>query len=264
MKYWLILLAIFLALTSCNDGKNRHFHRKRKKKKTLFIKYVTFPSIDQLSVYAKVFYADTLPRPCILMCHQARFNKTEYDSIARKVVAQGFTCMAVDLRSGGDLGDSINQTHDGAVRESLRTDYLDSEKDIIAALTFLKINLKAKKLIIWGSSYSASLALKIAKEYKDVSAVIAFSPGEYFEDQLKVAVSISGLNKPTFITSSRAENNAELSGIVRSCVGKNLVHFVPINEGKHGSSALWPTTSNNEEYWVALNKFLKSIKNIDK
>lgn len=265
MKYWLILLAIFLALSGCDDGPKYRLKKVRKKKKTILVqtRYFTFPSLDKLNCSGKLYFIDTLNRPVILMFHQAGYNKTEYDSIAKKVVPLGFICASIDLRSGGTLNDSLNLTYEEALKENLPTGYLDAEQDIIGAMIYMRDIFQAKQIILWGSSYSASLVLKQAKEYQLISAALAFSPGEYFGTDLDVATTINGLNKPVFITCAKSENTPELSGIVRACNGKGTVFFVPRAEGRHGSSALWPDNPNAHEYWRAVEKFLSIIKNMN-
>jgi dienelactone hydrolase len=266
MRYWLILMAIFLALSGCNDGPKIRFKKIRKKKKVIKVQtqYFTFPSLDKLTAYGKLYFIDSISAPIIIMFHQDGYNKTEYDSIAKLIVPQGFMCASIDLRCGGDLNDTINQTHEEALKENLPVGFLDAEQDMLGALNHLANRFNRKKFIIWGSSYSASLSLKMANEFNLVSSVLAFSPGEYFGNDLDVATTINGLNKPVFITCAKSENGAELSGIVKACANnKNLTFFVPRTEGRHGSSALWPDNPNSFEYWTAVNKFLASVKNMN-
>jgi len=111
-----------------------------------------------------------------------------------------------------------------------------------------------------GSSYSASLALKIAVSNEKVLAVIAFSPGEHFEKKIDVKNSIKDLNKLAFISSTQGE-----SKIIRNLIGEmihfdKINHYVPQKEGKHGALALSKTNPNHEEYWVALKMFLEKLK----
>ena len=112
-----------------------------------------------------------------------------------------------------------------------------------------------------GSSYSASLALKITKENNRVLAVVAFSPGEYFEEKDFIAKHIDGLNKPVFVTSSKeeAENVTDLVKDVTSLI---KVQYIPKLSGDHGSKVLWSSNSSHEEYWIALMSFLDKMKKI--
>jgi len=41
--------------------------------------------------------------------------------------------------------------------------------------------------------------------------------------------------------------------------GKKKVHFIPTEEGIHGSRALWENTPNHQEYWDAVSAFLEQF-----
>jgi hypothetical protein len=40
------------------------------------------------------------------------------------------------------------------------------------------------------------------------------------------------------------------------------VQFIPKEPGIHGSRALWPSNSNNQEYWITLMAFLSKVKDL--
>jgi hypothetical protein len=89
--------------------------------------------------------------------------------------------------------------------------------------------------------------------------VLAFSPGEYFEDKLNLKKSIEGLSVPVFVTSSK-EEAPEVGILISAVKAKTKVHFIPTGEGKHGSSALWKNNTNHAEYWTAVKAFMKQVK----
>lgn len=199
-------------------------------------------------------------RPVILLCHQANYNKYEYVDIAPRLNALGYNALAIDQRSGGDFADHSNVTLQRAVEMGHREiDFLDAEQDMIAAIEFLANRYKTT-VILWGSSYSSSLAIHTGRDHPDVSAVLAFSPGNYFgglKPDLKKVV--KEFNKPLFITSSREE--AELLEVT---LGKFMhahdrVQFIPEGSGFHGSKALWEGQEGAEEYWRAVTAFLQRI-----
>lgn len=219
---------------------------------------ITFPSSDSLPVTANLYHSsDKLP--VIVLCHQAGFNKTEYVKIAETLCNKGYNCLAIDQRSGGHIIEWFNETMLAAVEMGKPVGYLDAEKDIIAAVDFAAKKYN-KKVILWGSSYSAALALHLAVDNENVEAVIAFSPGDYFgEKKLPLEEKLPGIHKPMFITSSKAEA-AEITRILNAIrLNDNQVHFIPESKGAHGSGALWLTNENNMEYWNALTDFLKKL-----
>lgn len=212
---------------------------------------------DGVPVTVDLYAADT-SKPFIILFHQARYSRGEYKETALKLNKMGYNCLAVDLRSGKEVKGIKNETAEVALSRNKATNYIDAEQDMITAIDYIYQQTNTP-MIILGSSYSASLALKIAASSDKVAKVIAFSPGEYFGNELKIANYVSKINVPTFITSSKKESEGVKQLISLNNSGK-ITHYIPRGEGKHGSSALWDDTSNHQEYWLALMMFL-AIKN---
>lgn len=221
--------------------------------------HLEFPSMDGLTITANSY--ELIPngvRPMeeyIILCHQAGFSRGEYRETARRLNDLGYSCLAIDLRSGEECNLFTNETARRAKEKGLPTEYTDAEQDMIAAIDFV-YEKTGKPVILLGSSYSASLALKVAVGNEKISKVIAFSPGEYFKS-FKLAEKIKGLDKPTFLTSSKKES-ADLQSLATSISSEKKVVFTPESEGVHGSSALWEENEGNEEYWAALKEFLSN------
>ena len=193
--------------------------------------------------------------------NQAENSSAEYLDIAPKLTAQGYNCLAVDQRSGGSNAGIENRTYQAAKEKNLPTGYTDAYPDLEAALTYAEQELQAKQIIVWGSSYSASLALILAAQHPDeISAVLAFSPGEYFKlDGKQVADYAASITQPAFITSAKSEEKS-WRGIADQIKSSGSVFFVPEGNGRHGSSALFEKTPNNAEYWTAVESFLASLQ----
>lgn len=254
--------AIIILLCSCQN----HSEQKEAKMEQISTlakpEKITFPSLDSLPVTANLYAGDSAS-PVIVLCHQARYNKFEYARIAEKLNQKGFTCLAIDQRSGGPMVEENNETALKAIAAGKPVDYLDAEQDIIAAVNFASEKYN-KKVILWGSSYSSTLALHIALENKNVAAVISFSPGDYFIDEKgSLRDKLKNLEKPMFVTSSK-EEAAETGKMLENVkMSTTKVHFIPRSAGAHGSRALWETDENNKEYWTAINSFLEEIRKSD-
>ena len=215
---------------------------------------ITFPSKDGVTVAADWYLkADSLP--VLLLCHQAHFGRGEYIQTALTLSDSGFNCLAIDQRYGDEINGVKNETAFDAERLYKGRSNEDAEQDIIAAIEYLYEKCK-KRIIVIGSSYSASLALKTAKENNHVFAVAAFSPGEYFATVDFVAKRIRGLNKPVFITSSKKEAK-EVTKLVKDITSMIKVQYIPMAEGDHGSKVLWRINPYNEEILDCVNEFLK-------
>lgn len=218
------------------------------------MKKITFPSKDGLMITADIYETGNEKNQWILMCHQAGFSRAEYTEAGSALKTKGFNCMAIDQRAGKSVNGVLNETAKRAREKELPTGYADAEQDIIAAIDYLfdKYN---NPIILMGSSYSASLALKIAKNNKKISKVVAFSPGEYFKD-FSLVKELKGMKTPVFVTSSKAESEG-VNELIKEMDTKKITHFIPVHDGDHGSKVLWQKNQNYQEYWAALIKFLE-------
>jgi dienelactone hydrolase len=218
---------------------------------------ITFSSSDGIPITADVYGQDK-SLPYILLFHQANFSRGEYRETAPKLQKLGYNCIAVDLRSGKEVNFIQNETAAAAKAKNLPTNYLDAEKDILAAIEYVK-KLSKCKIVLLGSSYSASLVIKISVNNPSVSAVIAFSPGEYFET-LPLKDIISKLDKPLFIASTKAEK-PPIKEMVSGINENYITWFVPSKaKGIHGSRALWDASPESNGCWMQLLMFFKKIK----
>jgi dienelactone hydrolase len=248
---------LFLLFYSCSPSQTKNTNMQKQEK--TIPETITFNSLDNLPITANLYFVNE-QFPFIVLCHQAGYNKSEYAETALKLNDNGFNCLAIDQRSGGQVDGTFNETNRLALQKNKLTTYLDAEQDIVAAVNYIAKKYNTK-IILFGSSYSGSLALKIAKENVNVKAVIAFSPGEYFGDKLNLTLTIKDLNKPMFVSSSKDEA-PEVSNLIKNVSSDIKVQFIPKGNGVHGASALMEKTPNNKEYWEALLAFLNKIKNL--
>ncbi|HGY56540.1 MAG TPA: alpha/beta hydrolase [Caldithrix abyssi] len=223
-------------------------------------KTVTFPSQDSLEITADLYMPHPKSAPFIILFHRAHWSRGEYREIAPKLNAMGFNCLAVDQRSGNEVNGVKNETAARALALGKPTTYVDALQDMQAALDFVRKNYVKGKLIIWGSSYSSSLALVLAGQNEDVvDGVLAFAPGEYFlrlgKPKNYVQIHAKRLDMPVFITSAKKEA-PNWKAIFEVIPSRNKVSFIPKTAGIHGSQALWESTPDNAAYWTEVNKFL--------
>ena len=222
---------------------------------------VTFPTTDNLTVTADLYWTGDASKPFIILFHQADYSRGEYLEIAPKLNALGYNCLAVDQRSGRSANGIKNETSQLAKDAKLPTGYTDAYPDLEAALDYVVSTYAPNKLIVWGSSYSSSLVLILASEHPDeISAALSFSPGEYFKlDGKKVADYAKNITQPVFITSAKSEER-DWRPIADQITTEGSVFFVPQASGRHGSSTLNDSASGHEEYWAAVEAFLASLK----
>lgn len=220
---------------------------------------VTFESEDGLGVTADLYAPCPNSAPFIILFHQAGWSRGEYIEIAPKLNGLDYNCLAVDLRSGGEINGIVNQTRRRAVNAGKGTDYLDAFADMKASVKYVESEYEDPEIIVWGSSYSASLVIKLAAEYPEmISGVLAFSPGEYFDkSDTYIQDSAGNIKCPVFITSA-ADETERWKDIFLAVPSENRDSFVPDNKGQHGSRALWSRFKESAEYWKVVKSFLEN------
>lgn len=218
---------------------------------------VKFPSKDGVTITADMYEANP-DYPWIVLFHKAQSSRGEFQRIAIKLNKLELNCMAVDLRSGKEANFIVNETYVLAKNTGLDTEYMDAEIDMIAAIQKAYI-IARKPVIVLGSSYSASLAIKLGAEMSQVKAVVAFSPGEYFGKKLDVAKAAQGLTKPTFIACG-ADEKKYTDPIANAIRSKKKIYFAPPKGGAHGAGCLDKGTDGETEYWIQMINFIQSVK----
>jgi pimeloyl-ACP methyl ester carboxylesterase len=222
-------------------------------------KSVDFPTAGGIQGRADVYATKNESAALVLLFHQAGWSRGEYREIAPKLVEAGYRVMAVDQRSGGKVNGVQNETHRRAMRMGLARGYLDAYVDMEAALAYARKELAAKRIVVWGSSYSASLVFRLAAEHPDeVTAVMAFAPGEYFKKEGRDYIQgfAKRVTQPVFVTSAKKERE-QVSPIFKASPAEKKILFTPASKGQHGSRALWNQSSDSDVYWAAVNGFLE-------
>jgi pimeloyl-ACP methyl ester carboxylesterase len=192
----------------------------------------------------------------ILLFHQASSSAGEYDPIAPRLVDMGFATLAIDQRSGGKLY-GPNRT----VAELGRSEsYLAAERDLDAAAAWAQKTYPRVPVILWGSSYSASLVfVTAANRQGEIAKVLAFSPGEYFEGKLEVAKVAKRVTAPIFVDSAADKEEIDAAKVILAASPSTVkVQYVPAH-GVHGSSTLRKDKDPDgyDENWRAVEAFLR-------
>jgi dienelactone hydrolase len=199
---------------------------------------VTLTAKDGVTVHGEYVAAPKgSAKPLVVLFHQAHSNRHEYAPIQPRLAALGFGSLAIDQRSGGQMFGAENPTAASLKRPA---EYEDALPDLEAALAWAVARSPTHTAIVWGSSYSASLSFVLAAAHpKEVAAVLAFSPGEYFEKApAKIRTAAAKVSAPVFVTSSAdPQEIAEAKAILQASPSKVKEQFVP-KVGVHGSSIL--------------------------
>ncbi|MBN2614923.1 MAG: alpha/beta hydrolase [Bacteroidales bacterium] len=217
---------------------------------------IQIPGKDNIQIKADYYKVENTRKPLILLFHQAGYSRGEYREIAPKLNALGFSCLAIDQRSGNKANGIVNETAKQAKQLGLATDYVSALPDLESTVDYVLKNHLSQKIILLGSSYSSSLIFVLGSEYpENTVGLIAFSPGEYFTvNGKKIADYASQIQCPVFITSAKHEQS-DWKGIYKSIHSKKYF-YLPKNKGIHGAKALWNAYEYSDQYWAKLKEFL--------
>jgi alpha-beta hydrolase superfamily lysophospholipase len=214
---------------------------------------VSFPSSDGLDITADL-YEVAGPRGFLLLCHRSHSNRAEYRQTAPRLGELGFSCLAIDQRSGMRVFGEVNKTKERAKAAGLATGYLDAKPDVEAGIDYAYTLNDNRPIMVLGSSYSASLALLLATQTDQVRVVIAYSPGQCLKG-IDLASELRDIDKPIYVTSPKAEIQ-QVADVVKYVDPHLVTRFIPTVDGFHGSKALWQTVPGHETYWTSLEEFL--------
>ncbi|MEM9013272.1 MAG: dienelactone hydrolase family protein [Pseudomonadota bacterium] len=206
---------------------------------------VTFPAGDGLEVTADLYPGGPVT---LVLFHMAGASRGEYREIAPRLVAAGYTVLAVDQRAGNAFGGVANETAGRAGG----AEFADAIPDLEAAVAFAR-DRGAARVGALGSSYSAALVLVLSgRDAGFADAVMAFSPGEYFGSGDFVRRDARAIAVPVFITG--AGNEGRQWGPIAEVIDAPTVAFRPDGSGRHGATAL--LSADGDAYWAALEAFL--------
>lgn len=217
---------------------------------------LTFESEDGVVITAD-HYLSNQEYPYIILFHQAGSSRGEFNEIAEKLMMLRYNCLAVDLRSGDNSNFVKNETAANARESSKPTRFLDTQQDIRSAIDFA-FGLNPKEVILFGSSYSASLVMLEGEQNSRVKAVISFSPGEYFGDDIRMETSLDSISKPLFVATTQLEYSY-VKQMMSQLPEDSYVLFQPEGQGVHGARALWEDNPSKDEYWLNLLLFINNL-----
>jgi dienelactone hydrolase len=194
---------------------------------------LTLHARDGMAIHGTLTHAGTGHDRILLLFHQAQGNRQEYAPLIPAFTLAGYDTLAIDQRSGGDLFGGRNRTVAAQHRSS---PYIDALPDLKAALQWAKAR-HYRRVVAVGSSYSSSLAILLAAERPaGLTAIAAFSPGEYFGDRNLIKAAAARVAVPFYITTDPKEE-ANVSEVLARAQGSNVVRYRPL-DGVHGASTL--------------------------
>lgn len=229
------------------------------------VQEISFYTPDSIKIIGDLFEQNKKENT-ILLFHQGGSNaRGEYSSIIPELIELGFNVFAIDQRVGGQYYGSYNRTLANIHTNSFGDGYgyCDAYNNLESALDYIINAGFTGHKILWGSSYSASLAIQLANNRQnDVDGVLAFSPAsggsmkdclpdEYFET----------LKLPLIILRPPNEMESEKSKLQFELAEKNNHQTYAAKNGVHGSSMLVKERVGTDvkETWNVVYSFLEKI-----
>ena len=202
---------------------------------------VCFYSADSTKIRGDLYVRD-VSLPFIILCHGESADRSEFYDIAPRLLNLNYNCLAVDMGTGG----SHNYSLTGA------------QSRLRAAIAYVR-KFNSLPVILFGSSWSASVCLLESAANPQIEAIVALSPGEYFQPKISMSDVVENIKQPVFICGTRAEFSY-LQKMVEKRPGDELTLFQPEKgKGVHGAAALAGNDITRDEYWFALMMFFKKL-----
>ena len=270
MKNTLLFLSILLCTISCKQEPSSSNASETVSAETTTDKKeyedIAFITPDSIKIFGQLYEVDK-SKDIILLFHQGGSNiRGEYGPILSKILDFGLNVLAIDQRLGGQIYGNYNRTIYNIPTHSFNNNYgyCDAYNNLEGALELSQELGFTGKKILWGSSYSASLAIQLADNRpEDVGAVLSFSPasGRVMEgcnpDQHypTVKVPLLVLRPPSEVESERSKADMALAE------SSGHQTFVP-EYGVHGSSMLVESRVRHDvsKTWEVVTEFINKVK----
>ncbi len=198
---------------------------------------ITTQAADGVTVYGETYYAElSASAPVISLFHQAGSNgRGEYGPMTGWLNGLGYRVIAWDQRSGDGHFGGGNRT---AAEASGPDGYCDAYPDVEAGIAYAYEAAQGAPLVVWGSSYSASLVWRAAAAHPGkIDGVVAMSTATGGElDKCGAKAGLPNLVDPGLAVWPKKEEG-QAKALSSLLTAKNVeVHIV--ENGVHGSSTL--------------------------
>lgn len=254
-------IGVLLFLFSCQDEIKKDNSDEKNNAQE-----INFYTPDSIKIFGDLYELDKKENT-ILLFHQGGSNaRGEYASIIPKLIKEGFNVLAIDQRVGGQYYGNYNRTLSNIPTNSFGDGYgyCDAYNNLESALDYMIDSGFSGDKIVWGSSYSASLAIQLANNRQnDISGVLAFSPasGGSMKDCLPDKY-FETLKIPLIILKPTSEMQNANSKLQFDLANKYNHQTYIAKNGVHGSSMLVKERVGNdvEGTWKVVYSFLNEIR----
>lgn len=202
---------------------------------------VYFYSSDSTKIRGDLYLRD-YSLPFMILCHGEAADQDEFSGIAPRLLNLNYNCMSIDMGTRG----------------SRKLSLTDARTRLQSAIAYVR-RFNSLPVILFGSSWSASLCLLEAPANPHVKAIIAFSPGEYFQPGIRMPDVLEKVTQPVFMAGTRAEFSYLQKMVEKHSAGELTLFQPEKGNGIHGAIALGGKDITRDEYWFALMMFFKKL-----
>lgn len=257
-KLWLLM--IFALFTACKPDST-----DKKNSKQEIHREISFYTPDSIQIFGDL-YENNKESPTILLFHQSGSNaRAEYQSIIPKLTEKGCNVLAIDQRVGGQIYGSYNRTLTQIKDNSYDNpySYCDAYNNLESALDFVIQQQFTGPKVLWGSSYSASLAIQLASNRgKDIKGVLAFSPASGGPmEPCKPDLYFDAVKVPLLLLRPSSEMESEKSKAQFKLAEEKGHETYVAQNGVHGSSMLVSerVKANVDDNWTTVQNLLSKV-----
>ncbi len=137
---------------------------------------ITFSTDDGITIVGDLYKAKE-GSPCALLLHMMPATKESWATFAARLVDEGFTVLAIDLRGHGESSGTATTPLD--YKTFTDEAHRATIHDVEAAVRWLirTQSVKDSRIAIVGASIGANLAIAFAAKHRPPGTVVALSPG---------------------------------------------------------------------------------------
>lgn len=193
-------------------------------------KTVSFRTKDNVLIVGSHWVNENTTKPPVILVHQLGSDRHSFDPFAKKLFAEGYTILSIDMRGHGD---SIKRGETAvSFTQFTENDWKQLPQDINAAALFLKAN----NPFIVGASIGSNATLQYAAEHPSVSGIVLLSPGINYRG-VDVTIATKKNTVSTLIIASKEDSySANSSQSIFSTLAISDKKLLLVENAGHGTN----------------------------
>ncbi|MBI2133997.1 alpha/beta fold hydrolase [Candidatus Woesearchaeota archaeon] len=189
----------------------------------------------------------------ILLLHMLGRDRHDYDALAQKLQAQGFSALSIDSRGHGKSTTKQGKTENAD--SFTEQDFRNMALDVEAAKEYLDKRGKTMTAIV-GASIGANTAIKYASGDSGIKTVVLLSPGENYRGVI-ITEPANNFDRPALVIASGEDAYSVKSS---KNISNPKIKLKMLNNKGHGTDMLDNDTSKIIIDWIMQNSQAQNLK----